>query len=453
MSDKRPYEEIDQPFHDLPMPDEEASWQKMKQLLNDDDDDIIPPPIFFRSCLGWGLLFVGLIAAWLIIRPERWWGEDQKTEQTSSSNKTRQQTNETTSIEKKSVPANSIEITEEKDRVVNPKQIEARPLSKLVQKDKPVNTGSFPVKAKKPTQDELKKIRNVVPDRIRPENLPEKNDHVNITGDFKSKETDTSGKNSDTLATTKNPVVQEHTKPADSSGQQKPGDSALQRRIQPKKTLLFAAGIGEQQQIPIAGQTAVPYSSYGRKGSIADYIPSVFVRVQKGNKWFVQGEFRYGGAQSVREFSFARKTTLDTAQINVTTTTQRLKKTYYHQFPVSFNYYVRPNLSVGFGGMYSRFYRAVTEKETKVRNIQTGDETVVKQIVPIKQFTDSFLYKTQVHVLLQADYQWRKFSFGLRYTKDVQPYIKYTRPDGTINEEKNQSLQLIIRYRLLQRNL
>jgi hypothetical protein len=49
---------------------------------------------------------------------------------------------------------------------------------------------------------------------------------------------------------------------------------------------------------------------------------------------------------------------------------------------------------------------------------------------------------------MQADYQWRKFSFGLRYTRDVQPYIKYTRPDGTVNEEKNQSLQLIVRYRI-----
>jgi hypothetical protein len=32
----------------------------------------------------------------------------------------------------------------------------------------------------------------------------------------------------------------------------------------------------------------------------------------------------------------------------------------------------------------------------------------------------------------------------------MQPYIKYTKPDGTVDEEKNQSLQFMIRYRLWQ---
>ena len=126
----------------------------------------------------------------------------------------------------------------------------------------------------------------------------------------------------------------------------------------------------------------------------------------------------------------------------------RLKKTYYHQLPVSFNYFLVSNLSVGIGGMYSHFYGAVTEKEITTFNTQTQAVSSIKQIIPVKHFTDSFLYKTQVHALLQADYHWKKFSFGLRYTKDIQPYIKYTRPDGTIDEEKNQSLQFILRYRL-----
>jgi hypothetical protein len=172
------------------------------------------------------------------------------------------------------------------------------------------------------------------------------------------------------------------------------------------------------------------------------------MRVQKQNKWFVQAEFRYGGPQSVKEFSFSRKTDYDTTNLKITTTTQWLKKTYYHQLPLSFNYYLRPNLSVGIGGMYSRFYGAVTEQEIKIQNVSAGTETIFKQIIPIKHFTDSFLYKTQVHVLVQADYQWKNLSFGLRYAKDMQPYIKFTKPDGTVDEEKNQSLQLVVRYQL-----
>jgi hypothetical protein len=248
-------------------------------------------------------------------------------------------------------------------------------------------------------------------------------------------------------------TTQQSSAPGDSVKQEvihQPVDSIIQKKTSSQKKLIVAAGLGLQQQIPIAGQTTVPYSYYGRESSLADYIPSVFVQLQKEKKWFVMGEFRFGAAQSVKELSYNQNTKFDSSTMNVTMTTMRLKKTYYHQLPFSFNYYLKPNLSVGVGGMYSHFYGAVTEKETDTWNAQTQTNTNFKEIIHIKHFTDSFLYKTQVHFLVQADYQWRKFSFGLRYTKDIQPYIKYTKPDGTVDEEKNQSLQLLIRYKLWQ---
>ena len=59
MSEQLPNEEMDQQFNDLPLPDEEASWQKMKELLDrHGDDDRIVPPIFLRSCLGWGVFLL-----------------------------------------------------------------------------------------------------------------------------------------------------------------------------------------------------------------------------------------------------------------------------------------------------------------------------------------------------------------------------------------------------------
>jgi hypothetical protein len=109
---------------------------------------------------------------------------------------------------------------------------------------------------------------------------------------------------------------------------------------------------------------------------------------------------------------------------------------------------VHKNLSLGIGGMYSYFYGAVTEEEVRNQNTVTGQESVSKKIMPVKSFTDSFLYKTQIHFLVQADYHWKRLNLGLRYATDLQPYIKYTLPDGTIRTEKNHSLQLFLRYRL-----
>lgn len=448
MSERLSYEEMDRQFNDLPLPDEDASWQKMKELLDDDDDDIVPPPVFLRSCAGWGiLLLIGLIVAWLVIRPDKWWNENDQTKNTSSTKPGEQNNKKTNTVKKKNItskPGNGIK---GKEVIALPKQNETNEFvyPSLMQSGQKKTSIKIALEAGRKYKKENQ--QKIFPEKKR---LKEP---ANIVGGNKvtdkAKDRD---KNSDTSS-----VTAIHPPPSKSGDSIKaknaiqPNDTAIQKKkIKQQKKLFLIAGIGEQQQIPIAGQTAVPYSHYGRKGSLSDYVPSVFVQLQKEQKWFVQGEFRYGAPQSVKEFSFNRKTKLDSFTNNIIITTQRLKKTYYHQLPFSFNYYVLPNLSLGLGGIYSRFFGAITEREITTFNTQTQTVSKVKQIIPIKHFTDSFLYKTQVHALLQANYQWRKFSVGLRYTKDIQPYIKYTKPDGTVDEEKNQSLQFIVRYKLWQ---
>ena len=460
MSKHLPYEETDQQFNDLPLPDEEASWQKMKAMLDEDGDDdtILPPPVFFRSCLGWGLLFVGLIAAWLILRPDKRWNEDPKARPVSSSNKTSDQKNNTaipvnkpnhhstkpnrsSQLPAKAATATVVQLQKNKE-VKSALVITSKPIKNPSINPTKKNT-SFNVVSEKKNRARREKNKPAFSEVLIPSE-PIKDTAETIEQNSKNKTTDTSS----AVINPNQPLK------ADTAKQINPepvNDSSTQKKIQlSKKKAFLTAGIGEQQQIPIAGQTAVPYSHFGRKGSLSDYVPSLYLRWQKGKKWFVQGEFRYGAAQSVKEFSYNRKTKFDTTDQSITITTLRLKKTYYHQFPLSLNYYVRSNLSVGVGAMYSRFYGAITEKETDVYHTLTQTVTNFKQIIPVKHFSDSFLYKTQVHLLVQADYQWKKFSFGLRYTKDIQPYIKYTRPDGTVDEEKNQSLQLMVRYRLWQ---
>jgi hypothetical protein len=167
-------------------------------------------------------------------------------------------------------------------------------------------------------------------------------------------------------------------------------------------------------------------------------------------KWFMQAEFRYGAPQSVKEFSFAQRTKYDTATNNLSVTNTVLRKTYYHQIPLTLNYHVHKNVSIGVGGMYSFFYGAVTQQEVRTQNVLTGQESFKTTIVPVRSFNDSFLYKSQVHLLVQADYHWKRFNLGLRYSSDLQPYIKYTLPDGSVRTEKNHSLQLFVRYRLFE---
>jgi hypothetical protein len=455
MSDQLPYEETDQGFNDLPLPDENASWQKMKEMLDrDDDDSRIIPPVFLKSCLGWGmLLLVGLTIAWLVVRPERWLSQTTKAKQESSLHEVQKPTVTEDTIETPHQTSKSLFNKETTDNITEPAQNEktASPAPKMVYSSK--NNTSVTIlpkikKLKQATKLPIAKNNDLIKESPKtfPGNESGNNSEKNVTNKSdKSIIPDTSL----TIASQQNNAT-----PKDSIRQNlisQPVDSSIEKKTKSsQKKLIVAAGLGLQQQIPIAGQTTVPYSYYGRESSLADYIPSVFIQLQKEKKWFVMGEFRFGAAQSVKELSYNQNTKLDSSTMNVTMTTMRLKKTYYHQLPFSFNYYLKTNLSVGMGGMYSHFYGAVTEKETDTWNAQTQTNTNFKEIIHIKHFTDSFLYKTQVHFLVQADYQWKRFSFGLRYTNDIQPYIKYTKPDGTVDEEKNQSLQLMIRYKLWQ---
>ncbi len=109
------------------------------------------------------------------------------------------------------------------------------------------------------------------------------------------------------------------------------------------------------QQLPFAGQNFTTYSALGRKGNLADYIPSLYIRFNGRDKWFIQGEFRYEGPQYTKQFVYAQNFLKDTISNTTTITSVQLKKTFYHQLPVSFNYYVLPNWSVGAGLTWNRF--------------------------------------------------------------------------------------------------
>jgi hypothetical protein len=50
--------------------------------------------------------------------------------------------------------------------------------------------------------------------------------------------------------------------------------------------------------------------------------------------------------------------------------------------------------------------------------------------------------------LFETQYQWKRWSFGARYSFGLEPYIRFELPGGEHREEKNSSLQIFIRYNL-----
>ncbi len=209
----------------------------------------------------------------------------------------------------------------------------------------------------------------------------------------------------------------------------------------------FTAGISMQQLLPVDGQKASPYNAFGRKGSLGDYIPSVYFRLHH-NKKFLQVEFKYGAPQYTKDIAYSTKIiSYDSTTQTTSSTVSRVNKTYYHQLPVSMHYNVLPGLQVGAGAVWNHFQSAVVTQQGHRGNAVTGaDSLVSSKIIDVK--SDSAFAKTYWQFMLETQYQWKRFSFGARYAWGITPYITYTTPAGQTKKERNASLNLFIRYDL-----
>ena len=117
--------------------------------------------------------------------------------------------------------------------------------------------------------------------------------------------------------------------------------------------------------------------------------------------------------------------------------------------PLTFNYFVSPKLSIGGGAVWNVFSSAVSSREIIQHDRFTGADTALSSgIIFNTRGADSNFVRSYFQATFEAQYKWKKFSFGANYSFGLQPYIKFILPGGTEQEEKNKALQIFIRYEL-----
>ena len=210
---------------------------------------------------------------------------------------------------------------------------------------------------------------------------------------------------------------------------------------------VWSAGVGIQQQLPLAGKEFNSYGFNGRNNLLHDYIPSLYLAFEKPKRWFVLAELQFGAPRMVDAFTYSRKTSLNYYEGELSTATLQLKKIFYHKASIGFHHYISKHFSAGVGVDYHLLYRAITESRLTIKQLPDQAETSSSQLLPAG-YQDSFLYRSLVGMQVQVNYQWRKFSFGLRYSADLQPFIKYTEPSGKIATRKDKRLEILARYRI-----
>jgi hypothetical protein len=481
MSEQLPYEEqLTQQWNDLPLPDEDMAWADMKRRLDEDDDDRFIP-FWLRGCALWGLLAVLLTGlGWWIVRPEKWFKENTKLK-TETVAKEKENTRPSVTIPgEKNKGASSAKVeTNKPDSNSEHRVTETISGQKNKREITPPGQDQTTVKQNQGTKkitsitalnQTLQKRKDLIAKKEKKKNLDQKNplkDEEAVVKLNTEKKTDGNDKQiTDSLKDLKRgdtgKLVTEptamvikrtdtaKTKEADSLAQKKTGITKIKEPSKDSaksKSISFAAGLALQQQLPINGQKLVPYNAEGRKGNLADYIPSVYLRMYKNKKWFIQAEFRYGAPQYTKEFLYNQER--DSVQGITNVTSNTLKKTFYHQLPVSFNYFVSRNWSVGAGLVWNKFVGAVSAQDKILHNNNSGTDSVIsKGVIIHSKERDSAFVKSYFQAVLESQYRWKRFSLGARYSFGLQPYIKFTLPGGVQQQEKNSSLQIFLRYEL-----
>ncbi|RYY88913.1 MAG: hypothetical protein EOO15_07760 [Chitinophagaceae bacterium] len=514
MSKQTPFEELDQRWSDLPLPDADASWKDMNALLDEEDRKRIPPilPTFLSGCAGWGLLLlvlsVGAIGLYWnyqkdpvapgargsvpsVAGPSQPPGAEPATgsDRPGESSPTQSTTTPPTSGVPTAAPTETGTPTLNANPAgtispANPTAVATKKDLQSHQKTAPVHpvTGADkPVKStRRPTV--VAKIRNktaitspAIP--VAKAGSPKgskspANAGTDVPGnegrDAATPVEKVPGTSAATVVVTppggrkeKEPGVVTAPAAPDSVAKTTAvtplpaGDSATiaksaeAAKKKANRAPWFSAGVGISQAIPVAGQQGSTGNYQGKANPFTEHVPSAWIRAHKG-RWFLQGEVRFNAPQLLPGFAFTQKTIFDTAAHAVQTDRQQLRKAWYHQFPLTVNYQVLPRWSIGTGMQWSVLYRAAGERRTLRRDLSSSQpkESIVGFQVP--GYRDSFLYKSQWQFVVQTEWNWRRWGLGLRYRSDLEPFMRYTRPDGEVLDVRNEAFEATLRFRLWQ---
>ncbi len=215
------------------------------------------------------------------------------------------------------------------------------------------------------------------------------------------------------------------------------------------KKFHIAIGLSVQHPVRLDCNCGDPDANHRDMPEFKDYIPSIYVRVYPAKKWFIQAEYKHDALEYTQELLY--KTYVQNLPLNYITTSYTLKKIYYNQVPVSFNYFISPNWSAGIGIIYNSFSDGVIQRDVKKKLYGTAEDSLINTKIITGKNDSNFvnITKNSFQGFIESEYRWKRFSFGARYAVGLQPFIRYDSPaTRKMIEEKNNALNFFIRFEL-----
>jgi hypothetical protein len=261
---------------------------------------------------------------------------------------------------------------------------------------------------------------------------------------------------------------------------------------------LWAAGISLNYNLPVSKQEMSRYNVKGTNNRLLDYIPSVYLRYHFKKQWYIQAEFQHSMPQFTPQnvlFNKLQNITTDSWEENAIT----LQKLYYNNIPLTVHYSPFRNFYIGSGLQFSSLRSSVMldevvlwengpnglTKKVLSRNVavkggngkskgnngnngngnsnnngngngggnnngnNNGNPVPVTTQPTASDTAAQSLRSSDWRFLLDANYYWRRFTFGARFNKGLNSYIRQNSGNSVNNiNDRNESFQFYLRYNL-----
>ncbi|MBY0535579.1 MAG: hypothetical protein K2P88_06995 [Chitinophagaceae bacterium] len=221
----------------------------------------------------------------------------------------------------------------------------------------------------------------------------------------------------------------------------------------------YAFGISIPLIMPISDQRALSLNFNAGQNKIGDYLPSVYGQYHLNDKSFLQAEIQVLSPQYIAPTLVnVKRVETGTAQASTLRwihTYTNAQKLYYFNLPISAYYSPFKNFYLGAGIQFSQMMRGVASVETRSTNplsSMSGDSLVSFKYVSFgNDSIGSKLNRTDARVLIDANYYWNKFSFGLRYNQSFNNYANL-QPGSNYpyTIARNKTLYFYLRYNLFE---
>jgi hypothetical protein len=213
----------------------------------------------------------------------------------------------------------------------------------------------------------------------------------------------------------------------------------------------WVAGIGLNQFFTVGQQEQSNYNSSGTTGGIRDYIPVPMIRYYFNKKLFVQLEAQFNTPQYTKKDLLASESKEDTMTIPTAKLQSVLyiKKLFYFNLPLSVHYSPFPNFYVGAGLQFSRLTNGVGLFQEKASPRFTAGPDSIKSS-KVQSFKNDTTYQkmktTELRLLLDLSYTYKKFIIGARYNRALSNFIDVRVSDTQVTQSRNSSIQVYLRY-------